>query len=282
MKIILLIIVVVFVMFLIYGAVLNYFPKVEEYEVASDKVRGDFCLVLLTDLHEFEHGRNNEKLLKMVAECKPDVVCIAGDLITRNGRYTDRMLDFLERISSSYEVFYAPGNHEIRMEDYEDYVKRVRRMSVHYLENESFRWKNGVTFQGLSLPMDWYWKLVKKRTMTAADVDTYLERDRTDRGFQILLAHNPEYFPAYAEWGADLTLSGHVHGGIMRLPFVGGVIAPSLQLFPKYDAGEFVLGEKKMIISRGLGLHHIRLRFFNRPEVSCIRLKAAENCRAKD
>ena len=90
--------------------------------------------------------------------------------------------------------------------------------------------------------------------------------------FTIMLAHNPEYFPVYAEWGADLVLSGHIHGGIARLPVLGGVLSPSLQPFPRYDAGEFIWKGSHMVLSRGLGLHHIKLRFFNCPEISAIRI----------
>ena len=98
--------------------------------------------------------------------------------------------------------------------------------------------------------------------------------------FNLLLAHNPEYAEQYAAWGADLTVSGHVHGGIMRLPLLGGVIAPSLRLFPKFDAGLYSFREgRAMIVSRGLGLHHIKLRFFNRPEVSVINLSCQKTGR---
>ena len=263
------VVMLIIVVFLIYGAVLNFFPTIEYYKVESENAPEEFRIVLLSDLHEFEHGRNSEKLMNMVALCNPDVVCIAGDLITKDGRHSDRMLRLLERLSKKYCVVYAPGNHEIRRRDYEEYAKKVRKMSLHYLENEDYSWKPGVLITGLSLPIDWYRKFWEKKELSESDMGDFVGTNR-DEKFRILIAHNPEYFPSYAKWGADLTLSGHVHGGIMRLPIVGGVIAPSLQLFPKYDAGEFRLGGKTMIISRGLGLHHIRLRFFNRPEISCI------------
>ena len=93
------------------------------------------------------------------------------------------------------------------------------------------------------------------------------------RHFQILMAHNPDYFEDYVNWGADLVLSGHVHGGIMRLPVLGGVISPSYQIFPKYDAGIFSSGTGKMIISTGLGCHSIKIRLFNPPEIDVITLK---------
>ena len=90
--------------------------------------------------------------------------------------------------------------------------------------------------------------------------------------FQILLAHNPVYFKQYAAWGADLTLSGHLHGGIIRLPLIGGVITPQAKLFPRYHAGKYQIGKKTLIVSRGLGTHTIPIRFNNKPELSVIHL----------
>ena len=85
--------------------------------------------------------------------------------------------------------------------------------------------------------------------------------------YRILLAHNPDYFSAYAQWGADLTLSGHLHGGMVRLPKIGGLISPNWTLFPKYDHGLYTIEEKKMIVSAGLGSHTIKLRINNPPEL---------------
>ena len=93
-------------------------------------------------------------------------------------------------------------------------------------------------------------------------------RDR----FQILLAHNPVYFEEYARWGADLVLSGHVHGGIVRLPFLGGVISPAFTLFPKYDGGKFERGDSTMLLGRGLGTHTLPVRMWNPGEIVLVTL----------
>ena len=89
----------------------------------------------------------------------------------------------------------------------------------------------------------------------------------------ILIAHNPEYFKEYADWGADFVLSGHVHGGIMRLPLLGGVISPSYKLFPKYDGGVFREGKSTMLLGRGMGSHTLPFRFFNPAELLVVTLK---------
>ena len=89
---------------------------------------------------------------------------------------------------------------------------------------------------------------------------------------QILIAHNPQFFREYAAWGADVVVSGHVHGGIMRLPVLGGVLSPNMTLFPKYDGGRFDVGRSAMILSRGLGTHTIPLRIFNPGELVVLKL----------
>ena len=91
--------------------------------------------------------------------------------------------------------------------------------------------------------------------------------------FAEFLAHNPEYFDAYAGWGADLTVSGHVHGGIMRFPFVGGIISPRLFTFPRSYGGEYDRDGHKLIVSCGLGTHTIHVRVFNPGELSVIDVK---------
>lgn len=96
------------------------------------------------------------------------------------------------------------------------------------------------------------------------------------RGYNILLAHNPNYFPVYARWGADLTFSGHIHGGMIRLPFVGGLLSPETLLFPKYDGGSYQIEDKTMILSRGLGRGSMGLRLFNSPEIVTVTLARKE------
>ena len=94
--------------------------------------------------------------------------------------------------------------------------------------------------------------------------------------FNILLSHSPFDFEVFAKWGADLTLSGHVHGGLIRLPFIGGLISPERGLFPKYSEGEYSIDDSKMIVSRGLGgSSGINLRIFNNPEICVVTLKCS-------
>lgn len=262
---------IICVCILISGLVYPHMPTVEKYDISSDKLQNNQRFILLTDLHGCSHGKKNEKLIQMIKEENPDYLCIAGDMTVKDGLCADEMIQFLSVLSREYPIYYSPGNHEIRMPNYFEYKQRLKNIGVTYLENSAIPIGGNVMIYGLDLPEYWYHKVWQKRTLQMENLKELVGTCEC-KSFCVLLAHNPEYAKQYAMWGADLTLSGHVHGGIMRLPFLGGVIAPSLQLFPRYDAGMFTQNQNHMIISRGLGLHHIKLRFFNRPEVSVINL----------
>ncbi len=266
---------VLFVLLLVCGVVYQYLLVIETYDITTSKIRTNQKIVLLTDLHGCMHGQKNERLLRMIRKIAPDYICVAGDMTLKSGNYTDAMLALLRKLADNYPIFYAPGNHEIRMPDYEGYKTSLEMMQVRYLENQCIAIGGNVLIYGLDLPEYWYHKCWQKRQMNQEIMQEMLGNCRKDC-FTILLAHNPEYFSAYAEWGADLTLSGHIHGGIVRLPRLGGLISPTLQLFPEFDAGLFEKNGHQMVLSRGLGLHHIKLRYFNRPEVSVINLSCQE------
>ena len=156
---------------------------------------------------------------------------------------------------------------------YADYTESLRELGVVFLENEK------TAFEAAGLSMDIYGFELEEfyyQKFCWADLqEEELERilgKPDEEHYNILLAHNPVHFHAYARWGADLTVSGHLHGGIIRIPGVGGVITPQARLFPRYDAGYFRWMDKDLVVSRGLGTHTINLRIFNPAELSVIRL----------
>lgn len=259
----------VFLLLLAYGYSQNYAMKTEYYRIEADYVSCSKRLVLLSDLHGNSIGVCNKKLLAGIDSVKPDIICVAGDMTVKNGKGAKETAALMANLTKKYPVYYASGNHEIRMPDYENFKTELKQVGVIYLENKWMPLADGYAIGGLDLPEYWYHKCWDKRRMEHSDLEKLMEEPPA-RYFNILIAHNPEYFPQYAEFGAELVLSGHIHGGIARLPFLGGVISPSLRLFPAYDAGVFERGKSHMILTRGLGLHHIKLRFFNRPELSVI------------
>lgn len=261
---------------LLYGYCSNHMLKTEHYQISMGRAQEESVrIVMLADLHANTFGKGNRKLIRKIKEQKPDMICIAGDMTVKNGKGMDSCLALCKELLSVCPVYYAPGNHEIRMEGYEEYTSKLIKEGVFWLDNEYcsiFLKGCSLGVYGLNIGEFFYHKFWQKRDFTSQDVGTMLGPAREGE-ICILLAHNPEYFLVYREWGADLVLSGHVHGGIAKFPLLGGVIDPSLRLFPKYDSGLFHEKDCYMVLSRGLGTHHIRLRFFNRPEISVISLE---------
>ena len=260
---------------------------VRNYELKSDKVKGNFKFVFLSDLHGYVFGKNNEKLIAAIDEINPDAVICGGDMFTahaKDGKIKyEPGFDLVKNLARKYKVYYANGNHEYKVKTftkeygnfYDRYRSRLSKEGVVFLENDSVEFADkNIRITGLDLDLDYFRKVVKKR-MESGLLERFVGdiNGKEKKRFQLLIAHNPQYFENYASWGADLTMSGHVHGGIVRLPILGGVISPSIALFPKYDGGLYRKGDKTMILGRGLGTHTIHVRFFNPGEVCTVNIK---------
>ena len=266
----------------VYGYLANFEMNEKcrsEYEMVLPEAacKEPVQLVFLTDLHGWIYGKENEKLLKQVEEGHPDLICIGGDMTVKEGEGCKSALSLCSRLLELAPVYYAVGNHEIRMPGYEQYIQDLEKNGVTVLRNQSALWqKNSTKFRiyGLDLPPECYHRGRKKEVPTPGQIEKLLGNPVKKEGeTAVLLAHNPTYFPVYHSWNPDLVLSGHLHGGIMILPFFGGVIGPDFRLFPKYYEGVFKEDETYMLVSRGLGTHHLPFRFFNRPEVTVLRIR---------
>lgn len=252
-----------------------------------DHCEAEINLVFLSDLHNKIYGRNNEKLFQAIKNTHPDLILIGGDMLVgrENTRYAyEPALQFVSRLPQICPVYYANGNHEQRMKEspqlygnaYFTYRTHLQKAGVQFLENDHIiREIRGRKIQitGLELPMRMYRKF-RKPSLTPADIEHCVGKKKEDL-YQILLAHNPSGFPAYKAWGADLVLSGHLHGGIIRLPGIGGVITPQAVLFPKYSGEMTSEDGHTIIVSRGLGTHTVNIRFLNEAELIVIHLKGS-------
>ncbi|MBR6315817.1 MAG: metallophosphoesterase [Lachnospiraceae bacterium] len=238
-------------------------------------------IAFLSDLHGKRYGRDNEKLLAAVDGIAPDVVLIGGDMLTAHeGADIEQVFSLVRDLSSKYPVYYGSGNHEQRLALYpERFGDLSERLEKGIAENGAVRLINdSVLLEGFPVEISSveiqkrFYSRGRKPRMHRQDMhDCLTLKDRSR--FQILMAHNPEYFRTYRRWGADLVLSGHVHGGIVRLPILGGVISPRVRLFPQYDGGHFNKENKDLIVSRGLGSHTIPLRLWNPGELVEIEIR---------
>jgi predicted MPP superfamily phosphohydrolase len=258
--------------------------------------------VVLADLHNNTFGKRNGRLINRINQLSPDFIIVAGDMINKKAPcYPSHASILLEQLAKSYPIYYAYGNHELRMEQYLDMASEHKRSSdikhikylhstwvefkknlsdagVIFLKNESiFVNKNNCKLRitGISIEQK-YFDRNKKLKMEDGYLEELVEASATGE-YQILIAHHPFYFKSYAKWGADVILSGHVHGGMVRLPGVGGILSPQAKFFPKYQSGVYVEDSKYLVVSRGLGSHSIMPRLFNIPELVSVNLKIKNN-----
>lgn len=255
------------------------------YFLTSDKINKKIKMVVISDLHNKVFGENNKKLIDAILKQAPDLIIIAGDMFTSNGEpdfstSIALLKEIRSEIGQKTKFYYANGNHEQKVKRvtqtygnlFEQYKQKLQNEKIVFLENENkYLSEYNINICGLEIEKK-YFRRMKKVTMETSYIRNLVGEPKPEQ-FQILLAHNPEYFETYADWGAELTLSGHIHGGVMKLPFLGGVISPSFQLFPKYDGGLFEKEGKKMVLSRGLGTHTLPVRIFNPGELVVIELR---------
>lgn len=262
--------------------------RVTQFETASLKVGKEIKIVLISDLHSFTYGKDNEPLLQAVRRAAPDLILIPGDLIvTKKTEKYETALRFLRALSKlQVPVFFSNGNHESKAQQpdadsyaaYQRYRNEMERLGVTVLNNQSRIIQAGgtsVRISGLELPLSCYKK--GKKPYLKEDEIRKLLGSASKEHLQILLAHHPAFAGQYAAWGADVTVCGHNHGGLVCIPGLGSVISPQFIPFPKYDAGEFTIDGRKVYISRGLGTHTFHIRVFNRAELVVISIKPGQD-----
>lgn len=258
---------------------------VVKHTISDKRIAKPYRAVVLADLHNKQFGKNNERLLKAIEEQKPDGIWIAGDMLTAHPKeILEPAIRFVSALAEKYPIFYANGNHEHRLKLYpwtygtmgEKYKEALEKAGICLLVNRhDFLQENNISVYGAEIDRHFY-KRFTIPVMEDAYLPDLLGTPKKDT-YTVLLAHNPDYFPSYAKWGADLVLSGHVHGGIVRIPGWKGLLSPNVRFFPRYDGGKFTEANSTMILSRGLGMHTIPIRLFNPAELIVIDFeKAAE------
>jgi hypothetical protein len=213
------------------------------------------------------------RLVKLIRKESPDVIVCTGDLVSRNQTNFNNAKSLIKEVSKVAKVYYILGNHELEIiyGDYEKLTEYFKSFGATLLDNQKVTLAEHTQLWGVTIPTPCYHNNDHKYDnlyhYTQLDIQSDLGNPNP-KDYNILLAHNPFFFDSYSQWGADLTLCGHVHGGIVRLPFINGLLSPERKLFPKYSGGLYSMGSNNMVVSRGLG----KLRLFNPPEVSVITL----------
>lgn len=260
--------------------------RVTHYQIRTKKLSHktpELRIALLSDLHNCSYGKENEKLLTALVKEAPDLILVSGDmLVGLKNTPADVAIAFMEKAGKIAPVFYGNGNHEQRMKEYPEeygeiyarYKSCLEEAGIGFLENESaqFSWYGEtVSVTGYEIPLSYYKKFTGK-SLAVTEIEERIGKAQKEE-LQILIAHNPVHGEAYAKWGADITVSGHLHGGIVRLPFWGGVITPQVRLFPKYSGGMYRIGTMTLVVSKGLGTHTFPIRLLNEAELVMLHIK---------
>ena len=252
--------------------------ELNTYTISSSKLPQSFDgyrIAHVSDLHNAEMGKNNEKLLTMLRDADPDMIAITEDLIDSRNTDIEVALQFVREAVKIAPCYYVTGNHEARVNEYGELKAGMEAAGVTVLEDV----KTKISMEGETITLigvnDPSYQTDYLFGDSETVMNTKLEELHSEKdGFTILLSHRPELFDTYADQGMDLVLSGHAHGGQFRLPFIGGSVAPNQGLFPEYDAGIYTEDNTNMLVSRGVGNSILPFRINNLPEVILIELQA--------
>ena len=272
------VVVIVLVALVIWIAWGNTALELNTYTISSSKLPQSFDgyrIAHVSDLHNAEMGKDNEKLLAMLRDAAPDMIAITGDLVDSRNTDIEVALQFVREAVKIAPCYYVTGNHEARISEYDELKEAMEAAGVTVLKDaqtEISLTGEFITLIGVNDPSyqtDYLFGDAKTVMNTKLE-ELHTEQDR----FTILLSHRPELFETYVDHDLDLVLSGHAHGGQFRLPFVGGLVAPNQGFFPEYDAGIYTEGNTNMLVSRGVGNSILPFRINNCPEVILIELQA--------
>lgn len=253
----------------------NFTLQVEPVELFFESLPPQFDglrVAELSDLHGRSFGKNNVRLLRTLQKARPDMICICGDLFDEKTDLT--MLEpLLTGLTDIAPVYYVTGNHEWQVKNLREILQKMCAWGVTVLENEGRVLSRGgaeMVVAGVHDPCGPY----DMKTPAA------LVRElRSARGndFILMLSHRNDELAMWSQLGVQLVLSGHCHGGVVRLPFVGGVFGTRRELFPEYDAGVYRQDGTTLFVSRGLGYTNVHFRLFNRPHVPIMILRSGKN-----
>lgn len=259
----------------------NQHFKIKEITVISEKIPKEFDgyeILHVSDLHNTIYGRKNKRLSQAINKLNLDAIVYTGDLVDE-GSFGERgFYDLLEGIEKNIPSFFSFGNHEdgLKPTQKEELLNKLTREEVTVLRDHHVfieKDKEKISIYGLDLERTYLRDTYKEDGTLQLTKEELIKRFGEGReGFQILLAHNPLYGDVYMEAGFDLIFSGHVHGGMIRIPGIGGLLSPDRSFWPKYSLGKYESQGKALIVSPGIGGH--KLRIGNSPYLYRVVLKS--------
>lgn len=254
----------------------NNLISITEVKITSSKIPSSFKgykILQISDLHNKQFGDNQDVLIQKIKSIDPDIIAITGDLIDSKSYDAEVSMQLIREIVKKYPVYFVTGNHEQWSGKYNRLEKELKKYDVNVLRNEHVGIRKGeqeINLLGIDDP-EFVNGNRDEGNIIIDEIKKAKIEMQPDR-YNVLLSHRPEFLTEYADEQIDLVLSGHAHGGQVRLPFIGGLVAPNQGVLPKYTAGLYVEQSTSMVVSRGLGNSIIPQRILNRPEIVVVQL----------
>lgn len=242
---------------------------ITRFNIKDKKIDKNLKIMLLSDLHNRDI---KDKLEKIISQENPDMIILSGDMINEFVGDQENFFKLIP-ILEKYKTYYTFGNHEEAcIKDLKnDYLKKLNKTKLIILNDDKTKLSSNMMLYGLDVDISFFEGLRKKK-LDNKYIEERLGKLNKEK-YNIAIAHNPLMAYAYESFGFDLVFSGHVHGGLVKLPFLGGILSPEYKLFPKYYEGIYNLNKTKMIVSRGLGFcKRLPIRILNPAEVVIINL----------
>ena len=253
----------------------NNYLSISNYNIINNKIPSSFKgfkIVQISDFHNTKSKKLTNDIIEEIKKQQPNIIVITGDLIDSKRYDLQVSLDFLKSIKDVAPIYYVSGNHEAGSGRYEEIVNSLKGIGIKILDDEfeiiSVN-EDKIAILGLGDP-SFYPSYISDQSKY--DLKETINNIDDNSIFKLLISHRPEIFNIYVENNIDLVLTGHAHGGQIRIPFIGGLIAPNQGLFPKYTSGTFKEENTTMIVSRGIGNSILPFRINNRPELVVVTL----------
>ena len=238
----------------------------------------------ISDLHNCNFDKKQQRLIELTKKLQPNYIFMTGDICDEHHKKIDSVLYFLEGICDIAPIYYVTGNHEWCMKDKGAALfQGVKRFGVHVLHDQMIELeKSGDCIQLIGIDDPYCPRNGKIHECDRVRAEFYLQElkricKKLKKIFTVLLSHRPEFIDFYAKANIDLVFAGHAHGGLVRIPGIGGIIAPHQGWFPRYTEGIVKKGNTKMIISRGLGNSGLFFRIHNNSEIILAVLDGSKN-----
>lgn len=251
---------------------------ISKYNLQSERLPDsfdDFKIVHLSDLHNKSFGSDQTKLVQKIKNEQPDMLVFTGDLIDSRRYNAEPSIEMMEQLVQFVPVYYVPGNHESNSGKFAELEEQLLKIGVHVLRNEMTLFSIGndsIAIIGLDDPT-FEQNPYAVPFALETNIEKVIDENGLDHYFNVVLSHRPEEMELYAAYQLDVVFTGHAHGGQIRLPFIGGILAPNQGFFPDYTSGTHTIDETTMVVSRGLGNSLFPFRVFNRPEIVVVTLE---------